>query len=267
MKHMQIKEKKSGKLNKKSQVTIFIIISIVIIAVLAILLYPRLKIIGVSPETTEEYIEACAEKAIGEAKEKLSMQGGSLEPESYVMFSGNKVEYLCYTNEYYQKCVMQRPILKRHFEQEIEQYAKEKIDGCVSKFKSEIENKGYSADIAPVDVNVEIIPESIEVDIDTSITLTKGSSQTYSDFSASSKSEMYNLLTISSSILNWEARYGDSDPVAYMAYYPDLKVEKLKQTDGTTIYTLTHRGTKEKFVFASRSIPWPAGYGVKEVLL
>ena len=130
-----------------------------------------------------------------------------------------------------------------------------------------MEKRGYSVEASDADVDVEIVPKSIDVTINSPITLTKESSKTFSKFSTSVDSEMYNLIMVSSSILNWEARYGDSDPVAYMAYYPDLKVEKMKNSDGTTIYTLTQRETKEKFMFASRSIAWPAGYGIREVLL
>ena len=44
-----------------------------------------------------------------------------------------------------------------------------------------------------------------------------------------------------------------------MNYYHDLKVEKNKQTDGSTIYILTERDTENKFQFASRSVAWPPG--------
>ena len=67
---------------------------------------------------------------------------------------------------------------------------------------------------------------------------------------------------LTSSILNWEARYGDSDIATYMTYYPNIKVEKYKQGDGSKIYILSSE--KDKFVFASRSLSWPAGYGFGE---
>jgi hypothetical protein len=42
-------------------------------------------------------------------------------------------------------------------------------------------------------------------------------------------------------------------------YYHDLKVEKKKQIDETSIYILTNRDTGEKFQFASRSYAFPPG--------
>ena len=64
---------------------------------------------------------------------------------------------------------------------------------------------------------------------------------------------------ISSSILNWEARYGDSETMNYMIYYPSIKVEKKKQGDGSTVYIITDRLDLDKFMFASRSMALPAG--------
>jgi len=75
---------------------------------------------------------------------------------------------------------------------------------------------------------------------------------------------MYDLVMISTSILNFEARYGDSNPLSFMVYYPSLWIDKLKQGDGTKIYILTDLNTGESFTFASRSLSWPAGYGIGE---
>jgi len=64
---------------------------------------------------------------------------------------------------------------------------------------------------------------------------------------------------ITSSIINWEARYGDSESLSFMMHYPSLKIEKKLQSDGTTIYILTNKNTLDKFMFASRSVALPVG--------
>jgi len=51
-----------------------------------------------------------------------------------------------------------------------------------------------------------------------------------------------------------------------MTYYRDLKVEKKKQTDGSTVYILTKMDSGDKFQFASRSVAWPPGYGIGGVV-
>ena len=112
-----------------------------------------------------------------------------------------------------------------------------------------------------LDLNVELLPKRIVVTFNRSLTLTKEESQKYSSFVVILNNNLYELVSIANSILNWEARYGDSETTTYMDYYHDLKVEKKKQSDGTTIYILTDRNNQNKFQFASRSIAWPPGIG------
>ena len=68
-------------------------------------------------------------------------------------------------------------------------------------------------------------------------------------------------------ILNWEARYGDFDILSFMMSYPDLRLEKQKQSDGSKVYLLSSRSTLEEFDFASRSISWPPGLNFNEVIV
>lgn len=246
--------------NKKAQVTLFIIIAIVIVAVLLIVFYPRLKKLVV-PSTPSMQLEDCVDEKLDEAVSLVSVRGGSIEPVNAIMFQDNKVEYLCYTNQYYQTCVMQVPLLRQHVEREILDYIGPEVRNCVNSLKEDLRKKGFSVSEAREDINVEIVPNNIKVSV-SGFSVTKGETgERYEKFEVSKKSEMYDLLMLSTSILNWEARYGDSDITTYMTYYPNVKVEKYKQGDGSKIYILTSTPTQDKFVFASRSLSWPAGYG------
>ena len=243
---------------RRGQVTIFIIIAIVIVAVLLILLYPRLKVY-VSPVTPGSFIEDCMKKELV-IVDSLAEQGGTLNPVNYLLWQDKKIEYLCYTNEYYKTCVMQQPLLKQSFENELSDYLKDKADRCIQNLAVNYEGKGYRVSVKSSSVSVEIIPRNIKVTINAPITITKETSQTFDNFVVSKPSGIYDLLSIAGSILNWEARYGDSDPESFMLYYPNLKVEKYKQEDGSKVYVLTDRESGDKFYFASRSLSWPAGY-------
>lgn len=250
---------KKRRLNKKAQLTIFIIIALVIIAILLILFYPRLKIIVTGP-SAQDYVSDCVEEATEEVLEILTVQGGSLEPENYVLYQGNKVDYACYTNEYYKKCTMQKPFLKQDVEQEIISYIEPRVKACLASLKSELEGRGSSVSLGEVSTDVSIVPNSIVVTVNAPMTITKGETISYNKFRTDIRSQLYDLLMLSSSIANYEARYGDSDSLVYMMYYPDIKVEKKKLGDESTIYILTERTGNEKFMFASRSIAWPPGY-------
>jgi len=248
--------------DKRGQLTIFIIIAIIIVAVLLVLFWPKLKIIVTPSSAPQEYIQDCIESDMKEVVERVMLQGGYISPENYIMYDDEKVQYLCYTNQYYERCLIQQPLLRQHIEGEIKKEISSKIVKCVDDFKKEMESRGYSVSKGKSEINIDIVPKNIKLGIETPLTYSKGEeSESYEKVRINLKSDIYHLIMMSTSILNWESRYGDSDSLTYMLYYPDLKVEKYKQGDGSTIYILTDRNTKEKFMFASRSVAWPPGWG------
>jgi len=257
---MEKREKK--RINKKGQLTIFIILALVIVAILLVLLYPRIKVL-VSGPVAIDYVKSCTEEAAEEALEKLRVQGGSSEPENYILYQGNKIDYACYTNEYYKKCTMQKPFLKQDIETEINNYIEPRVKSCFQRLKQQLEKKGSQVSLGSVNVKTSIVPNSVLVTIEAPMTVTKESTAEFEKFKVDVSSQLYDLIMISSSIANYEARYGVSDSLSYMLYYPDIRVEQKKQSEGSVIYILTDKPTGEKFMFASRSLAWPPGYGIE----
>ncbi len=253
---MKMKEKRK---NKKGQVSLFIIIAIVIvIALLVLIFFPKIKTYIV-PSTTQEYIQECVEDSTREVLPILETQGGSLEPKNYLLYQDNKVDYSCYTEDYYSKCVMQKPFLKQEIEQEIAAYIQPKVRECFQSMKSQLERGGSEVAVGNIKTEVSLVPNSIIVTVRAPTTIKKQGAVSFNNFKTSVKSQIYDLVMLSSSISNYEARYGDSDTLTYMLYYPDIRVEKIERDKGR-VYILTHKPTEEKFMFASRSIAWPAGY-------
>ncbi len=253
--------------SKRSQVTIFIILAIIIIVlgILVYLFYPKIKTLtGTEYKNPEAFIQLCLEDDIRNIVENLSMQGGSLEPEHYILYKDNKVEYLCYTNEYYKTCAVQQPMLKQHIESEIENAIQEKVQSCFSELKETYEEKGYNVNMKTGEIMVELLPDRILTTANYRVTMTKGESEQHDNFRISLNNNLYELVSIATNIISWEASYGDADTSTYMDYYHDLKVEKHKQNDGTKIYILTDRNSENKFLFASRSLVMPPGYGFNQ---
>ena len=249
--------------SKRAQVTIFVIIALVVVAlaVLVYMFYPKIKaMFGFETENPYSFIQTCLEEDLKQSVETLSLRGGSIRPEHYIVYNSDNIEYLCYTNEYYKTCVMQQPMLKNHIEQEIQTEIKGKVAECFI----ELENKykgNYEVVLKKGGTSVELLPKRVVVSFNHTLTLTKGESNKYDKFKVVLDNNLYELTSIANSILNWEARYGDAETTTYMEYYRDLKVEKKTQIEGSTIYILTDRNTGYKFQFATRSIAWPPGYG------
>jgi hypothetical protein len=253
------------RLNKKGQVTIFIIIAILVVAlgVLIYMFYPKI-ISRTTTETTNPstFIQECMQDKIQNTVDTLSLQGGSVNPTFYYTYGKDNIEYLCYTNQYYRPCVVQQPMLIQHIQSEIQKEIKNDTISCFDSMKKSYENKGYQVDMKSGNTTVELLPEKIVTTFGYELVLTKGEAAKYQDFKITLDNNLYELAGIANSIINWETQYGDAEVTTYMNYYHNLKVEKQKQLDETTIYILTNRDNGNKFQFASRSYPFPPGISV-----
>ncbi len=88
--------------NKRGQITIFIIIGILIVALAGVIyvVFPDIRSdISETPKTPSEFIQTCMKNDIENTIETISLQGGNYVPEHYIMYQGNPVSYLCYTNQ------------------------------------------------------------------------------------------------------------------------------------------------------------------------
>ncbi|MFH1801284.1 MAG: hypothetical protein ABH804_00405 [archaeon] len=250
--------------NKKAQVTIFIIVAVIAVSlgILVYMYYPQIKAtFGFEEKNPSAFIQDCLEREIKTTTEKLSLQGGSINPEHYFLYGGEKIKYLCYSESYYARCVVQEPMLIQSFESEIKNEIEDEVEKCFDSMEENYEKRGYGVDLKRGDFYVELLPKKISVTFNSTIVLSKDSSEKYDSFKIILNNNLYELLSIANNILEWEARYGEAETTVYMDYYSNLKVEKKKQSDGTTIYILTDSNTKDKFQFASRSIAWAPGYG------
>jgi hypothetical protein len=162
---------------------------------------------------------------------------------------------------------MQKPLLKEAMENEINNAIQKNIQNCIIEAEARLKSRGYEIKTTGTGkASIEFVPKKIMINLDLDMTLTKNEiAQTYSssNFKTQINSEAYDLIMVASSIQNFEARYGDSTPESYMGLYPNIKVQKLKQSDGTKVYIITSRITGEKLQFATRSLAWPPGYAVQ----
>ena len=255
---------------KRGQMTIFIIVAILIVALvgLAYAFYPEIKTsLGFEEDNPNQFLQSCLEEDIKSTLNTISLQGGSLTPSHYIMYDDSRVEYLCYTSEYYKTCVMQQPMLESHIEKEIEKAINEQALECLQELDEKYRSKGYSVDRGGNKFKIELLPDKVLATFDTALTLTStaDSSKRYESIRFMVDNNLYELVSIANSILNMEAHYGDAETTIYMDYYRNLKVEKKTQSDGSTVYVLTEADSGNKFMFASRSVAWPPGYSTEVV--
>ena len=245
---------------KRGQVSVFVILGILILVVLILLFARDSRFDKIfSSKSPYQEIEECIKEVSKEGLDILSLQGGVIEPQNYVLYKGNKVDYICYSENDYEKCVMQKPIIINTIKDELTKYSKPKIKSCIESVKFRYEKSGYTINMKEPEINFDIVPDNVLADVNANLRIEKDGVENYNSIKTGIKSKIYNFALIASSISQWETRYGDSETMNYMLYYPSLKVEKKKQSEGSTIYILTDRDSEEKFYFASRSMAIPAG--------
>ena len=252
-------------MKKRGQVAVFVVIGVVIVG--AVLLFFLVSDAGkglISRWSGEEYdvqsdIISCIERNenIDNKISKITKQGGRIEPQNYFSYQGTDIEYLCYTSNYLETCYMQKVFVLGYVEDEIKKAIKEDVEKCADDLKNNLRRRGYDVSSGEMDFDVSIFPDNIEINIDMPLTVRRGDSRNYRNFQVRKSSKLYDLIMITNSILNYEAIYGDSNVQTYMAIYPNIRVEQQKRSEGSTIYLVSDRNTKEEFNFATRSLAWP----------
>lgn len=249
---------------KRGQVTLFVILALFIVA--AVLLYLFFFRGGPTPfavqsDNPEQLFYTCLSPTLEETVEQLGARGGSLDPTFSYLYDNEERSYLCYSSEYYQTCVVQQPLLIRHIETELTRALQQDISSCLQIVQQSLEDQGYTVRWGTGQTTIDLVPGEVRVMVSRPITYTKGeTTQQLPSIDVMFPTQLYELATVAESIVDAESVYGDTEVTTYMDYYHNLRVQKLKQTDGTTIYDLSDRETGDAFVFASRSVAWPGGY-------
>ena len=255
----------------KGQVTVFIIAAILIVGLAMVVYFLRPGITSTTEfdeKNPTGFIQTCMEEEITNAVSLVSLQGGSTNPEHFILSESNKIEYLCYMTEDCRPCVVQRALLKQHIESEIKEEIESSVASCFEKLVASYESGGYTTNLehGPNATKVELLPKRVVTSFNYTLTATKANTKRYDSFNVVLNNNLYELVSIANSIIDSESNLGDADPGFYMSLYPDLKVEKFNQNDGSTIYIVTDRNREgNSFQFASRSVALPAGYACNNV--
>jgi len=242
---------------KKAQVTIFIIIALIIVVSIAFILviWKKPKISISEEENPDSYIRKCTKDAVKETLEILMRQGGYVSPTNFKIYNNEKISYLCYTENYYERCKNQEPMLIEHLEKEITENIQPQILTCFNSLKTELEKRGYVVSMKDINVSTELQPGKIHVKIEREFTMAKNEeSKTFKEFESYTISPIYNLALIALEISNEEAENCDFDYMAYNMIHNSYIIKKERAGDGyTKIYSIKEKSSEKQFQFAVRS--------------
>ena len=251
-------------IHKKSQVTIFVILAILLVAgiILVIFLKGRqvIEVFKPSMPNIQGYIESCTKDATKQAIDIMLLQGGYITPENYKMYKDNKVQYLCYQKNYYKTCVNQQPLYTEYLEKEIKKYIEGKIEDCFYSFKQEYEKKGYQISLSGKGLKVELAPKQARIEIEKEVSIKRNEeARNYDKFKIIVLSPIYDLAVIAQEIINQEAKFCYFEYLGFSLLYPEYAIEKIDIDGETKIYLIEEKSSGKTLVFAVRSCAMPGG--------
>jgi len=252
------------KINKttKGQITIFIILAIAIVFIGGLILYLRNKpgIFGLNEVNPESYMDVCMVKAGQEAITLMSKQGGDVRPENYILYKGQNVSYTCYNKNFYDTCIMQKPMFISYETDEIRNYVSPIVERCFDSLKKEMEKRNYNVEMKDTNFSVVLEPKKVNLIAEKEIKISKNEENIQFDkFKTTLVDPIYNFAEIAQEISNQEARFCNFEYIGYMGLYPQWEISK-KDIDGQVkIYNIKEVKTGREFSFAIRSCAMPAG--------
>ena len=246
--------------SKRAQIFIFIAIAIVIVGGIALylILKPSINNASANSGNLNEYMQKCASDATLQALKIMLPQGGKITPENYILYNGEKIEYLCYNSNWYFPCVNQQPLFIEHLQDEIKGFISPRINSCFESAKSDLEKQNYKVNMIGENLSVNLYPKKVVVSIGKSVDLSKGGEKKrYDNFSAIVSSPLYELANTVMDIANGEARDCQFDYSTYERNYPSINIDRVFTENNTQIYTLQD---ELNFKFAVRSCALPGAF-------
>ncbi len=261
-------------MKKGGQVTIFIIVGIIIIGIIALFFLFRGGVqipgVGVGEETNPpSFLESCIEEKVREAVNIISFQGGYINPSLYKSFKFENedlpvnISYLCYNPNDYSPCVNQEPILIKHLNGEIYNYISEDVGNCFDSLTSSLDKQGYEVNPEYREFEIELKEGQIIINIDGEITLTKsGETTKQEDFEIAIPSRFYDLSLVVQEIINKEVTSCEFSHYD-MSIYREFDINKYRTADSSVIYKVKNEDSEEEFRFAVRGCVIPPGFGLE----
>jgi hypothetical protein len=246
---------------KKSQVTLFIIIGIVLILSVFLLMFLKdteknnltedenqmVLSSQATPQEFENYITKCIESRTKKLIPILALNGATLRDSLNRKYNNISYNYMC-TNRPREGCVNE--LRKREISFELSDELIQKMPACLNLDR--LRKEGYNIEEGKMTFSAEILQDKVVMTLDYPIKITKDQ-VTYSNskFSATIKTNFGMMYDLSQKIVNDEIENSRFDKENWMLTYgATVQIDKHKPYPDT-IYTLTNfnKDTKEFLTF------------------
>ncbi len=246
----------------RAQVTIFIIVGILIVSSVLILIYLIREPKTTTPtnENPKAIVDKCVKDIVQNSIKKMMANGGQITPSLSVKYEGHRYNYLCYQADFYLACYDIHPMLENQIENQILEDTRESVQGCFNSMREELENKGYTVKGGGTKYSINLLPGYVEVNLKKRIDIVSptGATQSVSDFNTRILSPIYGMVLAARRIVNTESQFCNFEYNGYMLLYPQYNIRRIDY-EGSKIYKIIDRKTRDDFKFAVRSCVFPPG--------
>ena len=258
-------------MKKRGQVTVFIIVGVLIVALIGGFFLFRSGNLpwtgGKGEDDPQGFIQSCVEDNLRDTLETISMQGGYLKNKLSIKFKfdgesvATNISYLCYNQNYYLPCINQEPVLINHLADEIHEGIEDSVQDCFDTLSKNIERSGSTVNARYNGFEVKLRPGKVEIELDGRLTVTRSDETSeHSELGIAVSTKFYDLAIVVQEIVSQEAEYCNFEYMGFMILYPEFDLDKFRTGDSTTIYTVGHKNSEERFRFAIRSCVIPPGF-------
>ncbi len=218
-------------MNKRGQVSIFVVLGIVVVILVALVLIGRQTIfLPTTPESLgnirddiNQHITECITD--GDVTDdpviQIGLQGGYLNPgiDTYRLFNDTTVSYLCYNMNNTEQC-RNRLLLLNTMEEQLNEALKPKLISCIGDVQSYARLKPIIIETPkPLTVSTEINQENIQVHVNYPIIIKskRNDNQVQQEvFTDVLDYPLGDLYFVAQAVLEQETTTGDFDPLIYM---------------------------------------------------
>lgn len=248
---------------RRGQLTLFVLIGFVIVmGVVALLFFWGKGIVSdvPTPKSPRIVLEKCIADSVQPSINAVLDYGGLIAPALSIPYKNHSYNYLCYTGEFYTKCYNYYPMLNRIAEEQIRQNTVELVDECFDDLLDDYESRGFDVTRGELEYSVEVVPGSVRLRIKKEMSTTTGeSTDVFDAYGMKIPSDLYELIEIARNVVNSEAEFCFFENNGFMVLYPLYNMSRIDY-DGSKIYEVENRKTKEVFRFATRSCAYAPGF-------
>lgn len=251
-------------MNKKGQVTAFVIVAILIVAAIFVLVLVNRGDVSVRErdfDDPENYLSSCIKEKGEEVVKEMLKGGGFIGTNDTILYNSEKITYLCKNINNFEPCVNQYPLYVSQVEKEFEKHILNYAQQCFSSLKQELTDRNYDiSESGNLNIEANLKPNVIEIVFRKEVTLSKsGDSRKFSRFDTYIPSKLFDIALVVNEIISQEAKWCYFSNDGFMTLYPEYDIRVRLLDENTKIYSVIVKETKDKLMMATRGCAMPAG--------